>query len=586
MRKKRILRVSIISTVAVAIVMVTAAFVFAAEGTFGDGFTWSFEDGVLTIEGEGAMPDYNGGETKKPWRDYEEQIQKVVIGEGITDTGSEWFAYDKSITEVQLPSTLKRIGYYCFNQIGAREIVIPEGVEELGEGAFLFCGLERVQLPSTLKVIGDSAFFCNNSLTEIQLPDGLEKIDDQAFVDTPLETVRIPGSVKYIGLGAFYDSQLTSVEGLDQVEFVGFHAFEPDVMEPYVREENNMKIVGGTLMEYQYANSETAVNVPDGIVAIGDYAFANYELVEQWDRPLAEVRTNKVLEKVVLPESVKYIGEGAFDKCTRLTGINTEKVSFIDEDAFEECTHLTKMDISSAEYLGRTMFFRCLRLESVEYSKVSREIPINMFLQCGKLKTIHFPNPIDAIGESAFTECTHLTTFPTLSNKLTIIPEDAFRFCYQLKKINIPNSVQRIEGGAFEFCKRLTNITIPAGVKKIESDAFDSGYLKRIKGYSNSAAQKYAKKKRIKFTNLEYSKRAIITPQKTYKVLKADGKFSLGAMATDGWTLKYRASNKKIKVSSKGVVTPKKKGTAYITIFEAKNINGKALKKKVKIVIQ
>ena len=42
-----------------------------------------------------------------------------------------------------------------------KEIVLPEGLQEIGEYAFLGCRmLERINCPSTLTAIGDEAFYC------------------------------------------------------------------------------------------------------------------------------------------------------------------------------------------------------------------------------------------------------------------------------------------------------------------------------------------------------------------------------------------------------------------------------------------
>jgi len=62
-----------------------------------------------------------------------------------------------------------------------REILIPEGVEEIPERAFFRChSLEKIHLPSTLKQIGREAFaFCKN----LRMPEAGEHviIGERAF---------------------------------------------------------------------------------------------------------------------------------------------------------------------------------------------------------------------------------------------------------------------------------------------------------------------------------------------------------------------------------------------------------------------
>jgi hypothetical protein len=62
-------------------------------------------------------------------------------------------------------------------------IVIPEGVEELGTSSFAWSGITSVTFPDSLKKIGSSAF-SYNKLTEITIPKNVETIDASAFLRT------------------------------------------------------------------------------------------------------------------------------------------------------------------------------------------------------------------------------------------------------------------------------------------------------------------------------------------------------------------------------------------------------------------
>ena len=56
---------------------------------------------------------------------------------------------------------------------------------------------------------------------------------------------------------------------------------------------------------------------------------------------------------------------------------------------------------------------------------------------------------------------------------LTSIGDDAFKYCYGLTNVDIPNSVISIGNGAFRGCSNVTNITIPNSVTSIGDYAFD-----------------------------------------------------------------------------------------------------------------
>lgn len=89
--------------------------------------------------------------------------------------------------------------------VNLQEVVIPEGVVEIGFRAFSECGnLWHVSLPRTIKSIDAFVFSGCRSLTEIELPDGLERIGCRAFAGCrSLTTLKIPSSVTQIEEDAF-----------------------------------------------------------------------------------------------------------------------------------------------------------------------------------------------------------------------------------------------------------------------------------------------------------------------------------------------------------------------------------------------
>ena len=91
------------------------------------------------------------------------------------------------------------------NKIKSISYAIPEGVETVRTKAFYKCSdIRELTLPSTLKIIEEKAFF-RCSISEILLPEGLEEIGKDAFAYTGLKTIDIPASVKTVGEYAFYN---------------------------------------------------------------------------------------------------------------------------------------------------------------------------------------------------------------------------------------------------------------------------------------------------------------------------------------------------------------------------------------------
>ena len=87
----------------------------ARSGTFGSGMSWSLtDDGILTISGSGAMPDYAIPDSPPPWYEYRGQVKQVVFRGDITRIGNYAFAYCGKMTRIAFPESLTSIGQYAF----------------------------------------------------------------------------------------------------------------------------------------------------------------------------------------------------------------------------------------------------------------------------------------------------------------------------------------------------------------------------------------------------------------------------------------------------------------------------------------
>ena len=132
-----------------------------ASGTTGT-LTWSLANGIMTISGEGEMPDYYDF---LEWKIYSEYISKLIIEEGVTSIGAYAFADFMNSTSVELPSTLRAIGIKAFSfWASLEEIVIPDGVTSIGGAAFGNCyGLEKITIPNSVTSIEWDVF--NNCIS-------------------------------------------------------------------------------------------------------------------------------------------------------------------------------------------------------------------------------------------------------------------------------------------------------------------------------------------------------------------------------------------------------------------------------------
>lgn len=75
---------------------------------------WNIENGVLTVNGNGAMPDYANPEDV-PWYENRNEITKIIIEDGITHIGNLAFYGLTNATEVSIPESAKSVGLCAFS---------------------------------------------------------------------------------------------------------------------------------------------------------------------------------------------------------------------------------------------------------------------------------------------------------------------------------------------------------------------------------------------------------------------------------------------------------------------------------------
>ena len=85
------------------------------------------------------------------------------------------------------------------------DVVIPEGVFVIGDGAFRYCSrLTSITIPAGVTSIGNNAFELCQSLTSIIIPDSVTSIGHSAFrYCSSLTSITIPDSVTSIGWNVF-----------------------------------------------------------------------------------------------------------------------------------------------------------------------------------------------------------------------------------------------------------------------------------------------------------------------------------------------------------------------------------------------
>ncbi len=143
--------------------LVSSTMAWAESGTCGEGVTWEYADGKLTISGTGAMADYSHSNWR-PWNGFYGNISSVVIGSGVTYIGENAFYSCGNITSVtfEAGSQLSRIGQTAFqfcNNPGFTSITFPNSLQSIDYAAFQRCDyLTNITIPANVTSIGNFAF--------------------------------------------------------------------------------------------------------------------------------------------------------------------------------------------------------------------------------------------------------------------------------------------------------------------------------------------------------------------------------------------------------------------------------------------
>ena len=100
----------------------------AETGTCGDDLTWTLDDaGTLTISGTGAMDDYTyendnfSSKSTAPWYSYRENIQSVVVEDGVTTIGDYAFYDYSNLSSVTIGKDVTSIGFRAFQSCKSRQ---------------------------------------------------------------------------------------------------------------------------------------------------------------------------------------------------------------------------------------------------------------------------------------------------------------------------------------------------------------------------------------------------------------------------------------------------------------------------------
>lgn len=338
-------------------------------------------------------------------------LKEVALPETITEiengafsgcSSLETFSVPKSVRKLHrtaIPETVKTVyfnaencefigleadrteGYFSpFVNTSIADVVIGNTVKELPD--YFFYGYDKVSevvLPEGIKEIGKSAFKYS-SVTVVDFSEGIISIENEAFYGTNVTIAdnTFPNSLRIIGMKAFADcDSLTEVVISDSVVFVDKSAF---------MNCDNLK----------------TVSLSSNVEYILDSTFSGCTS----------------LNTFIWNSDIKLIGENAFANCVSLTEFDFKEVEKLYESSFigsgvnfvqlgenknEEATELEVVEVSSFE--------NCANLETLSIGGNVATIKSAAFANCEKLETAVISPTVTNIASDAFDGCDALTIY-------------------------------------------------------------------------------------------------------------------------------------------------------------------------------
>lgn len=463
-------------------------------------------------------------------------LTNLVLPEKLTTVSEYAFRYCRSLTSLTFKNGLTNIKTGAFASCDRLVTLnIPDSVTDIGESAFENCDhLVNVTLGNGVKTIGESAFSGNVALESVQFGQSITKIGAYAFYKCEkIQSVDLPESLVSIEKSAFHScSALENANLKSKVEKIGEYVFVGTKF--YAKAENGIYYVGNWVVgsdkkatDYKIksgtvgiadgalrgCNNLKAIDVPDEVIWLGEYAFADCSQLSAIDIGKGVTKISKYAFRncvklgmgwVRIGENVTEIGNYAFDGCKMLGDAGyiakypftlPKNLSSIGTYAFRNTSFWSNVK-SGGVYVGYWLVGYIPSESETEFSikNGTKGVGSYVFYKSPYLEIVTIPDSITVLGNGAFAECPKLSRVITGDFcQLTKINDFTFYKCSLLDKVDIPVKTKTIGKSAF-YRSGITEITIPKNVEEISDYAFyECSRLNKLEFEKDSALREIGK---------------------------------------------------------------------------------------------
>lgn len=410
---------------------------------------------------------------------------QVNIPEGATKIGAYAFYGQNGVSTVIVPSTVKTIEPYAFNNIYISEVyinskavialtnansftgntsifIVDEAVPDYRQ-ADIWSSLSEQIYPKGFLQVTVNLTAMTSSPALLPALNALEEVNGEYRI-TALTNLKIKGTMNGWDI-LMIRTKMPNLRTLDLSEAT---ILDNDNGYPYYESYHTTANMISAYSFYKLTNLRKVV-LPQNITSIENMAFSE---------------CSNLQEVLDMPESCTKIGSSAFANSGLTSIIIGEGVRSIEDGAFRNCSSLRDVTMGkSVKTIGYSAFESCYNLTNLYLVKGLETIGSNAFSNCNSLRDLVLPTTLRRIEYGAFQSCYSLTNID-FAEGLEHIGGNAFSGCWNLKNLHMPTSLRNIEEYAFNGCTGLSDVHVPSMLQQIGDYAFTGCGLRSVYAYT------------------------------------------------------------------------------------------------------
>ena len=420
-------------------------------------------------------------------------LTSILIPGSVTSIGESAFSGCTALTSILIPDSVTSIGNYTFSGCTAlNNIIFEDGETKLslgytssGQGLFYDCPIESLYLGRTISY-SYSPFKGKSKLSSLTIGNNVSSIGKEAFSGcSALISVSIPNSVTSISLYAFDNcSSLRTLIIEDSETTLNMYATtttgSADVT--YFDKCPIEDLYIGRNINYFWRSSAAGGEYYLGSIPFGRLESLKSVIIGDFVTELDNgfFQSCSAIQNVYLSRSLATIGNSVFhdSKVIREIRCAAEIPPAIGSHVFPteiySFTTLSVPSSSQSDYSAAAVWKEFMHVDN--FNPGSREINGIYYILNNSTETamVTYQKQNDMSNYQGLTNVVIPETIEYNDVTYTIVgvgPE-AFNYCWGLKSISLPETIESIDTLAFGYCTSLRSIEIPNSVKTIGNEAF------------------------------------------------------------------------------------------------------------------